>query len=355
MEEEAISSNGPAKPLSTGPLHVKNASFIRSKFTLCRSLVGSSSRHVAHQPMAWPDRWRLGQGHDMYNLGAVWICKRCWGIVRPPADEVSTKLMNTCTGHTSNGSKKFGLLLPKECPVAFSVPQQLKPVQVQHAVQHHTQQSKLRLFFGNSVRKPREEVVSPSADKSRASSSDLTAQSCPLGRAQLRVRAEFDQEEVPSPPNNNQDGEAVQGGPVKVGQRQRQPRKRPVQASPECLPGGSVQGTGNVAICSGAAQGSPGRLWPRAKSGQELERERSCGSKNRKKKRKGWQQIEHASLRPHLWVQEHQSDAQKRGGRRQSALKVRAPPLPTKKRRRRTKKETRRCHPLVRPARVQKM
>ena len=66
--------------------------------------------------------------------------------------------------------------------------------------------------------------------------------------------------------------------------------------------------------------GSPGRLWPRAKNGQELERERSCGSKNRKKKRKGWQQIEHASLRPHLWVQEHQSDAQKRGGRRQSAL-----------------------------------
>ena len=49
------------------------------------------------------------------NLGAVWICKRCWGIVRPPADEVSTKLMNSCTGHTSNGSKKFGLLLPKEC------------------------------------------------------------------------------------------------------------------------------------------------------------------------------------------------------------------------------------------------
>ena len=208
----------------------------------------------AHQPMAWPDRWHLGQGHDMYNLGAVWICRRCWGIVRPPADEVSSKLLNTCTGHTSNGSKKFGLLLPKECPVAFSVPQQLKPVQVQHAVQHHTQQSKLRLFFGNSVRKPREEVVSPSADKSRASSSDLTAQSCPLGRAQLRVRAEFDQEEVPSPPNNNQDGEAVQGGPVKVGQRQRQPRKRTIQASPECLPGGSVQGTGNVAICSGAAQ-----------------------------------------------------------------------------------------------------
>ena len=151
------------------------------------------------------------------NLGAVWICKRCWGIVRPPADEVSTKLMNTCTGHTSNGSKKFGLLLPKECPVAFSVPQQLKPVQVQHAVQHHTQQSKLRLFFGNSVRKPREEVVSPSADNSRASSSTLTAQSCPLGRAQLRARAEFDQEEVPSPPNKHQDGEAVQGGPVKVG------------------------------------------------------------------------------------------------------------------------------------------
>ena len=208
----------------------------------------------AHQPMAWPDRWHLGQGHDMYNLGAVWICRRCWGIVRPPADEVSSKLLNTCTGHTSNGSKKFGLLLPKECPVAFSVPQQLKPVQVQHAVQHHTQQSKLRLFFGNSVRKPREEVVSPSADKSRASSSDLTAQSCPLGRAQLRVRAEFDQEEVPSPPNNNQDGEAVQGGPVKVGQRQRQPRKRTIQASPECLPGGRVQGTGNVAICSGAAQ-----------------------------------------------------------------------------------------------------
>ena len=70
----------------------------------------------------------------MYNLGAVWICKRCWGIVRPPADEVSTKLLNSCTGHTSNGSKKFGLLLPKECPVAFSVPQQLKPVQVKHAV-----------------------------------------------------------------------------------------------------------------------------------------------------------------------------------------------------------------------------
>ena len=190
----------------------------------------------------------------MYNLGAVWICKRCWGIVRPPADEVSTKLLNSCTGHTSNGSKKFGLLLPKECPVAFSVPQQLKPVQVNHAVQHHTQQSKLRLFFGNSVRKPREEVVSPSADNSRASSSTLTVQSCPLGRARLRARAEFDQEEVPSPPNKNQDGEAVQGGPVKVGQRQRRPRKSPIQASPECFPGGSVQGAGNVAICSGAAQ-----------------------------------------------------------------------------------------------------
>ena len=208
----------------------------------------------AHQPMAWPDRWRLGQGHDMYNLGAVWICKRCWGIVRPPADEVSTKLLNSCTGHTGNGSKKFGLLLPKECPVAFSVPQQLKPVQVKHAVQHHTQQSKLRLFFGNSVRKPREEVVSHSADNSRASSSTLTVQSCPLGRARLRARAEFDQEEVPSPPNKNQDGEAVQGGPVRVGQRQTQPRKSPIQASPECFPGGSVQGAGNVAICSGAAQ-----------------------------------------------------------------------------------------------------
>ena len=309
----------------------------------------------AHQPMAWPDRWRLGQGHDMYNLGAVWICKRCWGIVRPPADEVSTKLLHSCTGHTSNGSKKFGLLLPKECPVAFSVPQQLKPVQVKHAVQHHTQQSKLRLFFGNSVRKPREEVVSPSADNSRASSSTLTVQSCPLGQARLRARAEFDQEEVPSPPNKNQDGEAVQGGPVKVGQRAKAAKEKPHPSIARMLPWRKRSRSWQRGDMLRGCAGSPGRLWPRAKNGQELERERSCGSKNRKKKRKGWQQIEHASLRPHLWVQEHQSDAQKRGGRRQSALKVRAPPLPTRKRRRRTKKKTRRCHPLVRPARVQKM
>ena len=147
----------------------------------------------------------------------MWICKRCWGIVRPPADEVSTKLLQSCTGHTSNGSKKFGLLLPKECPVAFSVPQQLKPVQVKHAVQHHTQQSKLRLFFGNSVRKPREEVVSPSADNSRASSSTLTVQSCPLGQARLRARAEFDQEEVPSPQTKTRMGKPSKGAPSKWG------------------------------------------------------------------------------------------------------------------------------------------
>ena len=197
--------------------------------------------------------------------------------------------------------------------------------------QHHTQQSKLRLFFGNYVRKPREEVVSPSADKSRASSSDLTAQSCPLGRAQLRVRAEFDQEEVPSPPNNNQDGEAVQGGPVKVGQRQRQPRKRPIQASPECLPGGSVQGTGNVAICSGAAQDLQVDFGQEQKAARSSKEKGAVAPKTERKRGKDGSKIEHASLRPHLWVQEHQSDAQKRGGRRQSALKVRVPPLPTKK------------------------
>ena len=97
----------------------------------------------AHQPMTWPDRWQLGQGHDMYNLGAVWICKKCWGIVRPFADVLTTKLLNSCTGNHSNGSKQFGLLLPKECPVAFSAPQQLKPKQVKPTNQEHTQQSKL--------------------------------------------------------------------------------------------------------------------------------------------------------------------------------------------------------------------
>ena len=109
----------------------------------------------AHQPMTWPDRWHLGHGHDMCNLGAVWICRKCWGIVRPFADVLTMKLLKP---------------LKEECPVAFSAPQQLKPKQVKPANQEHTHQSKLRLFFSTSVAKPGEAVASPSADYRQAPS-----------------------------------------------------------------------------------------------------------------------------------------------------------------------------------------
>ena len=68
----------------------------------------------AHQVVPWPERWVLGKGHDMYNLGVVWICKRCWAIVRPSSDDLAGRLKATCNGKHYKGSKQYGLLLPNE-------------------------------------------------------------------------------------------------------------------------------------------------------------------------------------------------------------------------------------------------
>ena len=225
----------------------------------------------AHQPMPWPDRWKLGQGHDMHNLGAVWICKRCWGIVRPPAEELNPRLVNPCTGQSNKGSKKFGLLLPEECPVAFSVPQQLKPKQSKISSQQQTQQSKLRLFFSTSSR-PSEEVTNPSRGHVQASPSSAAERSAPSNQAYTAAVVDQHQEEVPSPPKHKKDGKASQC-PKQGEQKQRRQRQTSIPAPAEHLVGGGVQGTGVVAIRSGPAQNI------QVNAGQEPEATRSPQAK----------------------------------------------------------------------------
>ena len=45
----------------------------------------------AHVPCPWPAHWPKAPGHQIYNLGVVWICKRCHVTVRPAATKFFQK------------------------------------------------------------------------------------------------------------------------------------------------------------------------------------------------------------------------------------------------------------------------
>ena len=192
----------------------------------------------AHQAMPWPERWVLGQGHDMYNLGVVWICKRCWATVRPSSDDIAGRLKATCDGKHHKGSKQYGLLLPNE----GLVPNQRKTIsQGQPSLGSEackSQQSKLRNFF----------VGSPGAiSQSRSSAVDNTAaqakvQPSPPSKQHRTLAAK---EVVLSPPDNSH------GQVRQMGQRQ---VKSPQQAQAKSRSRSSVSRAGQLEVCQRAQE-----------------------------------------------------------------------------------------------------
>ena len=192
----------------------------------------------AHQAMPWPERWVLGQGHDMYNLGVVWICKRCWATVRPSSDDIAGRLKATCDGKHHKGSKQYGLLLPNE----GSVPNQRKTIsQGQPSFGSEackSQQSKLRNFF----------VSSPGAiSQSSSSAVDNKATQAKVQPSppSKRHRTLVTKEVVLSPP------EGSHGQVRQVGQRQ---VKSPQQAQAKSRSRSSVSRAGQLEVCQRAQE-----------------------------------------------------------------------------------------------------
>ena len=193
----------------------------------------------AHQVMPWPERWVLGKGHDMYNLGVVWICKRCWAIVRPSSDDLAGRLKATCNGKHYKRSKQYGLLLPNEGLVSNQrkTISQLQPSSVPEACK--SQQSKLRNFFDSSPGAPSQS--SSSAVGSKAPQ-EAKVQPSPQSKRHRTLVAE---EVVSSPPESSH-GQAGQ-----VGQGQ---SKSPQQAQAKSRSRSSVPRASQLEVCQGATE-----------------------------------------------------------------------------------------------------
>ena len=197
------------------------------------------SQTCAHQPIEWPQRWVLGSGHDMYNLEVVWICKRCWAIVRPSSEDLGGRLKATCNGKHNKGSRQFGLLLPKEGLVSSQAPAISQPQPSTAPVGPTTQQSKLRNFFTNH--------------KSE-SSSKLSVQPPKLQEAKVQpsrsgIQQFLQAREAVSSPSNQSHGQASQ-----VGQRQSQSTQ---QAPAKSRSRSSVSRASQLEVRQRATQGVP--------------------------------------------------------------------------------------------------
>ena len=115
---------------------------------------GRIEQHLcAHLPCPVPPLFSVHRSHSLYNLGKLWICTKCFGILTPGAGKTAKVLLNPCEPNCPCKRPAVADFLPREPYAApFTRDPNTEPISykqkhVTASAHNQASQSKLLQFF----------------------------------------------------------------------------------------------------------------------------------------------------------------------------------------------------------------